>query len=77
MEYGALQEISPELSVEIAAFEIGSDSAVVLDYRGGSDNPAVLRLKWQKPKANTWDLCAQTFDEFADMLGLEHSPRSS
>jgi hypothetical protein len=64
--FAALDEISPELSVEIAGFEIGSDSAVLLDYRPDRSNPAVIRLLWQKPKPNTWVPCARNFDEFAD-----------
>lgn len=76
LKFGALNEISPELSLEIGAFEIGSDSAIVLDYRRDFDNPAVIRLKWQKPKPNVWECCADTFDEFADMLALDKSPLS-
>jgi hypothetical protein len=74
MGYGALHEISPELCLQIAAFQIGSDSAVVLDYTYHPADPAVIRLKWQKPKPNTWTRCADSFDEFADMLSLEVLP---
>jgi hypothetical protein len=74
--FAALEEISPELSVEVAAFEIGSDSPILLDYRPDRVNPAVIRLLWQKPKPNTWVRCADDFDEFADMLGLGSSSLS-
>lgn len=68
--WGALEEISPELAVDIGYFGLGSDTCIVLDYRQGT-NPSVIRLKWQSPQPNTWVLCAETFDEFADMLGLD------
>jgi hypothetical protein len=44
----------------------------VLDYRQDRNNPSVIRLKWQKPQPNTWVRCAENFDQFADMLGLDH-----
>jgi hypothetical protein len=72
-KWGALEEISPELSVDIADFGLGSDSPIVLDYRQDHSNPAAIRLKWLKPKPNTWVQCANSFDEFADMLGLDAS----
>lgn len=72
--FGALEQISPDLSVDIGFFGLGSDSAIVLDYRqGGDSNPPVLRLKWRKPEANVWVRCADSFDGFADMLGLDKS----
>jgi hypothetical protein len=71
--FAALDEISPELSAEIAAFEIGSDSPILLDYRPDRSDPAVIRLLWQKPKPNIWVRCADSFDEFADILGLDCS----
>jgi len=71
--FGALEQISPELSVDIGFFGLGSDTAIVLDYRQGGSNPPVLRLKWRKPEPNVWVRCADSFDEFADMLGLDQS----
>jgi hypothetical protein len=56
--WGALEEISSELSVDIGDFGLGSDSPIVLDYRRGHTNPAVIRLKWRKPEPNTWVRCA-------------------
>lgn len=67
-KWGALQEIVPELALDIGDFGLGSDRSIVLDYRQG--DPSVIRLVWRKPEPNTWALCANTFDEFADMLGL-------
>ena len=67
-EWGALQEITPELALDIGDFGLGADAAIVLDYR--QDNPSVIRLVWRKPEPNTWVRCARTFDEFAQMLGL-------
>ena len=71
MEFGALEQIAPELSVDIGFFGLGSDTAIVLDYRQGGSNPPVLRLKWCKPEPNVWVRCADSFDEFADILGLD------
>jgi hypothetical protein len=83
--FGALEQISPELSVLIADFGMGSDSPILLDYRPDVANPAVIRLKLNPILAetlasgrkrvvgwaNVWLRCADTFDAFADMLGLE------
>jgi hypothetical protein len=33
--FGALEQISPELSVDLGFFGLGSDSPIVLDYRQG------------------------------------------
>jgi len=67
-----LEEISPELTIIIADFGLGSDTVVALDYRADRDDPAVIRPLWRKRgQRNTWVRCAETFDEFADMLGLE------
>jgi hypothetical protein len=73
------------LSVDIADFGMGSDSPILLDYRPDVSNPAVIRLKLNPVLgetlasgrkrvvgwANVWLRCADTFDAFADMLGLE------
>jgi len=72
--FGALEEISPELCVDIGDFGLGSDSPILLDYRQDRSNPAVIRLQWRKPQPNGCVRCADSFDEFADMLGLD-SPR--
>jgi hypothetical protein len=67
--WGALGEIAPELALDIADFGLGTDSAIVLDYR--QENPPVIRLVWRKPEPNEWVRCADSFDEFADLLGLD------
>ena len=71
--FGALEEISSELCLQIGAFELGSDSPILLDYRQGGSNPAVIRLLWRKPQPNSWVRCADSFDQFANMLGLDLS----
>lgn len=71
-------------------FRLGSDSPIPLGYRLDVSNPAVIRpilnpvlgemlangrkrvVGW----ANVWPRCADTFDAFADMLGLEQSVSS-
>ncbi|HZD31967.1 MAG TPA: hypothetical protein VE779_09935 [Candidatus Angelobacter sp.] len=71
-EWGALEEISPDLAVPIGDFGLGSDTAVVLDYRSDRGNPSVIRLLWrQPPQPNTWVRCADSFDEFVHMLELD------
>jgi hypothetical protein len=76
-EFGALEEISPEASIEIADFGVGFDSPILLDYRNGPTDPCVIRLCWSREKgvSNTnWVQCADSFDSFADMLGLPAKP---
>lgn len=67
--WGALNEIAPDLALDIGDFGLGADSAIVLDYR--HENPPVIRLLWRKPEPNVWVRCADSFDEFADFLGLD------
>ena len=67
--WGALGEIAPDLALDITDFGLGADSAIVLDYR--QENPPVIRLVWRKPEPNEWVRCADSFDEFADLLGLD------
>ena len=71
--FAAPEGISPELSVDIGDFGLGSDSPILLDYKEDRSNPTVIRLKWRKALGlpNAWVRCANNFDEFADMLGLE------
>jgi hypothetical protein len=72
--FAGLDQISPDLAVDIGDFGLGTDTAIVLDYRQGGSNPPVLRLEWVWQKPGVWVRCADTFDEFADMLGLEERP---
>jgi hypothetical protein len=88
--FGALEQISPELCVFIADFGMGSDSPILLDYRPDVSNPAVIGLKLNPVLgetlasgrkrvvgwANVWLRCADTFDAFVDMLGLEQGVSS-
>jgi hypothetical protein len=87
----ALEQISSELCVDIADFGMGSDSPILLDYRPDVSDPAVIRFilnpvlgetlasgrKRVVGWANVWLRCADTFDAFADMLGLERGGVSS
>jgi|SRR5579872_2455477 len=76
-KWGALKEISPDLALLIGGFELGSDSCIVLDYRQDPTNPSVMRLKWRNGQPNTWVSCAETFEEFADMIALDVRKTSS
>jgi hypothetical protein len=69
--FGALNEIIPELIVPFGDFGMGSDTSLALDYRADRENPAVIRLLWREyEQPNTWVRCTDSFDEFADILGL-------
>jgi len=46
--FGALEQITPELCVDIGDLGAGSDSAIVLDYSEGPFDPSVIRLQWRK-----------------------------
>ncbi len=65
-------QIVRDLSLVIGDFEIGSDSAVILDYSETPDNPCVKWLRWGRTEPrNEWVTACQSFDEFADRLQLE------
>jgi hypothetical protein len=68
-KWGALGAIAPNLALDIGTFGLGSDSAIVLDYR--HENSPVIRLVWRKPEPNVWIRCSDSFDDFADLLGLD------
>ncbi len=70
VEFGALHEIAPELALQIGDFGPGSDTPILLDYRRGHESVCVLRLEWPRPLPNRWALCADSFDEFAERLGI-------
>jgi hypothetical protein len=63
----AAHEIDLNRSLIIGDFGLGSDTAIILDYRSDMDQPRVLRLKWAK-EGNHWVECAKTFSEFASFL---------
>jgi hypothetical protein len=69
--FGALDQIVPEATIEIADFGIGSDSPVALDYRESTEEPRVIRLQWGRGgQANHWVPMAPDFATFAKVLGL-------
>jgi hypothetical protein len=75
-EYGALDEISPAHSLIIGDFGLGSDAPIILDYREGGVNPPILRLRWFETasgRKTSWVRGADSFDEFADLLGLREA----
>jgi hypothetical protein len=71
--FAAPEGISSEVSVVIGDFGLGSDSPILLDYRQDLASPAVIRLQLRKAHgdSNVWVRCANSFDEFTDMLGLD------
>ncbi len=70
--FGALEEISPDLSVFIGDFGLGSDSPILLDYAKNPLCPAVIRLQWSygEGQRNQWLVCADSFDAFSELLGF-------
>ena len=70
--FGALEQISPDLSIFLGDFGLGSDSPILLDYAKNALSPAVIRLKWNygEGQRNEWLLCADSFDAFSDLLGF-------
>ncbi|QEL14413.1 hypothetical protein PX52LOC_01301 [Limnoglobus roseus] len=70
-KFGALDQIVPELTVQIGDFGIGADSTILLDYRLHRLDPRVLRLWWPGDrKPNQWVVMAKDFAAFADGLDL-------
>jgi hypothetical protein len=45
-EFGAFDQIDPELALFIGDFGFGSESVIILDYARDPLNPPVLRLRW-------------------------------
>jgi len=78
-KFGVPEGMSPQLSVFIGSFGLGSDAPILLDYRDNRSNPAVIRLKWNygTGSGNVWMRCANSFDEFADLLKLDSPGASS
>lgn len=79
-----LDQITPDLSILIGDFGPGSDSPILLDYRQDAAKPSVIRLKLNPIRdsspggrqkvlgwRNAWLPCADSFEAFADMLGLD------
>lgn len=69
--HGAMHELVPDATIEIADFGVGADSPILLDYRRGPSNPRVIFLEWPGGDGeNYWVEMAPDFDSFAEMLGL-------
>jgi hypothetical protein len=70
-QFGALHELVPEASVEIADFGLGADATILLDYRAGRADPQVIHLEWaDRGEPNYWVVMAPDFASFVDLLGL-------
>lgn len=67
--FGALEQIDPTQVVIIGDFGLGSDAPIALDHAARPDEPRVIRLRWG-PAGTSWESCAESFDAFADALGL-------
>jgi len=61
-ERSAIGEIAPEFSLIIGDFGLGSDTAIILDYR--TEKPRLLRLQW-RAKENHWVDCGLSIAELA------------
>jgi hypothetical protein len=69
--FGAVEQLVPEATIEIADFGLGSDALVVLDYRAGPTDPRVLRLLWPGDgQSNRWVVMAPDFPTFVEALRL-------
>lgn len=69
--FGALHELVPEAAIPIADFGLGADAPILLDYRAGPADPAVITLEWPGDgEPNYWAVMAPDFASFVDMLGL-------
>jgi hypothetical protein len=71
-KYCALDQIDPARSLIIGDFGLGSDAPIILDYRHNTSSPAVLWLRWSEHgrQDNEWIRCADSFEEFAALIGL-------
>jgi len=66
----AIDQIDPAKTLIIGDFQLGSDSAIALDYRNEPE-PAVLQLAWAKSdpsKNNRWITAAPSFREMGRRL---------
>lgn len=70
-KFGALHQIDPALTVEIADFGHGSDSPIALDFQNNREAPQVIRLFWPgEGQPNYWEIISPDFDSFAKAIGL-------
>lgn len=70
--FWSLDQIDPTQAIVFAAFEHGSDSGLILDYRDSPQDPTVRYLQWSRNGAqhNEWVTVAPNFNAWADILGL-------
>lgn len=70
--YWALSQIQPDLVLIIADFEIGADTALVLDYGLDPVDPPVRYLQWNPPGPahNSWVTVAPNVEALAQQLGI-------
>lgn len=61
-ERSAIEEIDPDLSLIIGDFGLGSDTAIILDYR--TETPRLRRLQWGENE-NHWVECGLSVAELA------------
>jgi hypothetical protein len=61
----ALNEIDPELALIVGDFGLGSDAAIILDYRAGE--PRLFRLQWGE-HGNHWVACGIKMADFATQI---------
>jgi hypothetical protein len=70
-KFGAVDQLVPEVAVEIADFGLGADSPILLDYRASTIRPCVIRLSWPGDGTpNRWVVLTADFTTFIDALGL-------
>jgi hypothetical protein len=70
-QFGALEQLDPELAIEIGDFGMGADAPILLDYQKNSAQPQVLRLRWPgNGHPNYWETMCPDFRSFIEALGL-------
>jgi len=70
MEHARPDQLDHSKALLIADFQIGSDSAVVLDYAADPDCPPVKWLRWTEESDTYWDTACSSFAELAERLHL-------
>jgi hypothetical protein len=67
----ALHEIEPSKALILGDFGLGSDTAIILDYR--EKPPVLLRLQWGKDE-NHWVPLGISTSEFSKLIRENHNP---
>ena len=63
--------IYPDKAIDLGDFGAGSDAAIILDYHEDESSPRVLGLDWGNIDGKrAWVTLGDTFDAFADLIGL-------